>query len=104
MRARWKVNTPVRRLRADEADRAAANLKGGRRDFTWIRELTGTPNGDAPVDLNTSCTYAAEVEIPPFRPTIYYTGKPLALQEMGSRKAPATRQYIIACISAIPPD
>ena len=54
----------TRRLHGDQANRAAANLTGGRRDFTWLRELTGTPNGDAPVDIHTSCTYPAEVEIP----------------------------------------
>ena len=67
-----EVEVSTRRLRGDQADRAAANLTGGRRDFTWIRELNGTPNGDAPVDIHTSCTCTAEVEIPPLRPTILH--------------------------------
>jgi hypothetical protein len=58
---------PSRRSRRGELDGT-----GGRREFTWMRELTGTPNGDAPVDLNTSCTYTAEAEMPPLRPTILH--------------------------------
>ena len=40
------------------------SITAGRRDFTWIGELTGTPNGDAPSILNTSYNFTAEVEIP----------------------------------------
>jgi len=40
------------------------SLTAGRREFTGTGELTGTPNGDAPMLLNISYTYIAEVEIP----------------------------------------
>lgn len=36
----------------------------GRREFSWVGELTGTPNGDAPSILNTSYSFVAEVEVP----------------------------------------
>jgi hypothetical protein len=32
--------------------------------FTWLGELTDTPNGDAPFMLDSSDTFRAEVEIP----------------------------------------
>jgi hypothetical protein len=40
------------------------SITAGRNVFTWTRELTGTPNGDAPSILNSSYTFKAEVEIP----------------------------------------
>jgi len=36
----------------------------GRTDFTYLRELTGTPNSDAPNILTKSYTITAEVEVP----------------------------------------
>jgi arylsulfatase A-like enzyme len=41
------------------------SITAGRNVFTWTRELTGTPNGDAPSILNSSYNFKAEVEIPP---------------------------------------
>jgi hypothetical protein len=41
------------------------SITAGRNVFTWTRELTGTPNGDAPSVLNASYNFKAEVEIPP---------------------------------------
>jgi len=40
------------------------SLSAGRTSFTWIRPLTGTPNGDAPSILNSSYNFKADVEIP----------------------------------------
>ncbi len=40
------------------------SLTAGRNEFTWLGELTGTPNGDAPFILNSSYTFKADVEIP----------------------------------------
>jgi arylsulfatase A-like enzyme len=40
------------------------SITAGRNMFTWTRELTGTPNGDAPSVLNASYNFKAEVEIP----------------------------------------
>jgi Sulfatase len=40
------------------------SITAGRNVFTWTRELTGTPNGDAPSVLNASYNFKAEVEIP----------------------------------------
>ena len=40
------------------------SITAGRNVFTWTRELTGTPNGDAPSILNSSYNFKAEVEIP----------------------------------------
>jgi hypothetical protein len=40
------------------------NLAAGRAQFTWSGEITGTPNGDAPLILDSSYNYKAEVEIP----------------------------------------
>ncbi len=40
------------------------SITAGRDEFTWIRPLTGTPNGVAPSILNTSYTFKAEVEVP----------------------------------------
>jgi len=54
-------------LDASVATRAVAprpNLAGSQTDFTWAGEITGTPNGDAPVILNSSFTYKADVEVP----------------------------------------
>jgi hypothetical protein len=36
----------------------------GRTGFTYVGELTGTPNGDAPNILAKSYTIAADVEVP----------------------------------------
>jgi arylsulfatase len=41
-----------------------AALAGGRTEFTWSGEVTGTPNGDAPNILAASFTFRAEVDIP----------------------------------------
>ena len=40
------------------------SITAGRNVFTWTRELTGMPNGDAPSVLNASYNIKAEVEIP----------------------------------------
>jgi arylsulfatase A-like enzyme len=40
------------------------SITAGRNVFTWTREFTGTPNGDAPSILNSSYNFKAEVEIP----------------------------------------
>jgi arylsulfatase A-like enzyme len=40
------------------------SLSAGRTSFTWIRPLTGTPNGDAPSLLNASYNFKVDVEIP----------------------------------------
>ncbi len=40
------------------------SITAGRTVFTWIRPMTGTPNGDAPSVLNASYNFKAEVEIP----------------------------------------
>jgi len=40
------------------------SITAGRKEFTWTRPLTGTPNGDAPSVLNASYNFRAEVEIP----------------------------------------
>jgi arylsulfatase A-like enzyme len=40
------------------------SITAGRNVFTYIGELTGTPNGDAPSILNASYNFKAEVEIP----------------------------------------
>jgi arylsulfatase A-like enzyme len=40
------------------------SLSAGRTSFTWIRPMTGTPNGDAPSLLNASYTFKIDVEIP----------------------------------------
>lgn len=40
------------------------SLTAGRREFSWVGEMTGTPNGVAPSVLNTSYTFTADVEIP----------------------------------------
>lgn len=40
------------------------SLAAGRKVFHWSGEITGTPNGDAPMLLNTSFTFTADVEIP----------------------------------------
>ena len=40
------------------------SITAGRKEFTWTRPLTGTPNGDAPSVLNASYTFVADVEIP----------------------------------------
>ena len=40
------------------------SITAGRNEFTWIRPMTGTPNGDAPSILNASYNFKAEVEIP----------------------------------------
>jgi len=43
------------------------NLAAGRSEFTWSGEVTGTPNGDAPVILNASYNFKAEIEMPETR-------------------------------------
>jgi arylsulfatase len=40
------------------------SITAGRNVFTWIRPMTGTPNGDAPSILNSSYTFTAEIEVP----------------------------------------
>ncbi len=40
------------------------SLAAGRTQFTWLGEVTGTPNGDAPSILDSSFHFTAEVEIP----------------------------------------
>jgi len=40
------------------------SLSAGRTDFTWIRPVVGTPNGDAPSIIGASFTLTAEVEVP----------------------------------------
>ncbi len=40
------------------------SLAAGRTEFTWLGEITGTPNGVAPSILNTSYNFKADVEIP----------------------------------------
>jgi arylsulfatase len=40
------------------------SLSAGRTSFTWIRPITGVPNGDAPSILNASYNFKADVEIP----------------------------------------
>jgi len=40
------------------------SITAGRKEFTWIRPMTGTPNGDAPSVLNASYSFTADVEIP----------------------------------------
>jgi len=40
------------------------SLSAGRTEFSWIRPITGVPNGDAPSLLNTSYTFKAEIEVP----------------------------------------
>jgi len=40
------------------------SLSAGRNVFTWMRPITGVPNGDAPSLLNASYSFKAEVEIP----------------------------------------
>jgi hypothetical protein len=44
--------------------RPRPGLSAGRTEFTWSGEMIGTPNGDAPSILNTSCIFTAEEEIP----------------------------------------
>ena len=41
------------------------NITAGRSVFTYTRPLTGIPQGDSPLLLNTSYTITADVEIPP---------------------------------------
>ena len=36
----------------------------GRTEFAWTRPMTGMPNGDSPLLLNTSYTFKAEIEVP----------------------------------------
>jgi len=40
------------------------SIVAGRSEFSWIRPLTGTPNGDAPSVLNTSYTFRADIDVP----------------------------------------
>jgi arylsulfatase A-like enzyme len=40
------------------------SLAGGRTEFAWSGEITGTPNGDAPSILNASYNFKADIEIP----------------------------------------
>jgi len=40
------------------------SITAGRSEFTWLRPLTGTPNGDAPSILNSSYRFKAEIEVP----------------------------------------
>jgi arylsulfatase len=40
------------------------SLTAGRNVFTWVRPITGVPNGDAPSLLNASYNFKAEIEIP----------------------------------------
>jgi len=40
------------------------NITAGRTEFTYITPLTGIPQGDSPLLLNTSYTITADVEIP----------------------------------------
>ncbi len=40
------------------------SLTAGRTEFNWSGELTGTPNGDAPLLLDSSYNFKADVEIP----------------------------------------
>jgi arylsulfatase A-like enzyme len=40
------------------------SLSAGRTVFTYLGEVTGTPNGDAPSILNSSYNFKAEVEVP----------------------------------------
>ena len=40
------------------------SITAGRSQFTWVRPLTGTPNGDAPSILNSSYDFRAEIEVP----------------------------------------
>jgi arylsulfatase A-like enzyme len=40
------------------------NITAGRTEFTYTKPLTGIPQGDSPLLLNTSYTITAEVEIP----------------------------------------
>jgi arylsulfatase len=40
------------------------NITAGRTEFTYIKPLTGVPQGDSPLLLNTSYTITADVEIP----------------------------------------
>jgi len=40
------------------------SITAGRNTFTWMRPITGIPNGDAPSVLNTSYNFKAEIEVP----------------------------------------
>ncbi len=40
------------------------SLTEGRREFTYVGEISGIPHGDAPRILNTSYTITAEIEVP----------------------------------------
>jgi arylsulfatase len=40
------------------------SLSAGRTVFTYSREITGTPNGDVPIILNSSYNFKAEIEVP----------------------------------------
>jgi hypothetical protein len=40
------------------------NITAGRTEFVYTRPMTGLPQGDSPLLLNTSYTISAEVEIP----------------------------------------
>jgi arylsulfatase len=40
------------------------SLTAGRNVFTWVRPITGVPNGDAPSLLNASYNVKAEIEVP----------------------------------------
>lgn len=41
------------------------NLTAGRTEFVYNRPMTGLPQGDSPVLLNTSYTITADIEVPP---------------------------------------
>ncbi|MGO4523636.1 arylsulfatase [Microvirga sp. 2MCAF35] len=53
---------------ASVAARIAAprpNITAGRSEFVYTRPMTGLPQGDSPVLLNTSYTITADIEVPP---------------------------------------
>ena len=65
----WKEAARYQVLPLDDSFSSRAitprpSITAGRNVFTWLRPLTGTPNGDAPSVLNTSYTFKAEVVVP----------------------------------------
>ena len=40
------------------------NITAGRSEFVYTRPMTGLPQGDSPLLLNTSYTITADIEVP----------------------------------------